>query len=51
MQGRTTFMIAHRLSTLRHCDLRLEIEQGRLSGGFSDALAAAGTTQAQESSR
>jgi ATP-binding cassette, subfamily B, bacterial len=30
MQGRTTFMIAHRLSTLAHCDARLEIEHGRL---------------------
>jgi len=30
MQGRTTFIIAHRLSTLAHCDLRLEIEHGRL---------------------
>jgi ATP-binding cassette subfamily B protein len=31
MQGRTTFMIAHRLSTLDHCDVRLEIQEGRLS--------------------
>jgi ATP-binding cassette subfamily B protein len=30
MQGRTTFMIAHRLSTLEACDTRLAIEQGRL---------------------
>jgi ABC-type multidrug transport system fused ATPase/permease subunit len=30
MDGRTTFMIAHRLSTLETCDLRLEIEAGRL---------------------
>jgi ATP-binding cassette subfamily B protein len=30
MQGRTTVMIAHRLSTLAHCDARLEIEHGRL---------------------
>jgi ATP-binding cassette subfamily B protein len=30
MEGRTTLMIAHRLSTLEHCDLRLEIEAGRL---------------------
>ncbi|MGF2038735.1 MAG: ABC transporter ATP-binding protein [Nostoc sp. CmiVER01] len=28
--GRTTFMIAHRLSTLEICDLRMEIEDGRL---------------------
>jgi len=26
MQGRTTFLIAHRLSTLKHCDVLLEIE-------------------------
>ena len=31
MEGRTTFMIAHRLSTLQHCDVTLEIESGRLS--------------------
>lgn len=30
MKGRTTFMIAHRLSTLDICDVRLELEQGRL---------------------
>jgi ATP-binding cassette subfamily B protein len=31
MQGRTTFTIAHRLSTLEGCDLRLELEAGRLT--------------------
>ena len=30
MLGRTTFMIAHRLSTLDLCDLRLELNEGRL---------------------
>ncbi len=30
MQGRTTFMIAHRLSTLEICDVRVQLEQGRL---------------------
>jgi ATP-binding cassette subfamily B protein len=30
MQGRTTFMIAHRLSTLDTCDRVLELEGGRL---------------------
>jgi ATP-binding cassette subfamily B protein len=30
MQGRTTFMIAHRLNTLRSCNLILVLEQGRL---------------------
>ncbi|VAX26559.1 Efflux ABC transporter, permease/ATP-binding protein ExsA [hydrothermal vent metagenome] len=29
MQGRTTFLIAHRLSTLENCDVLLEIENGR----------------------
>jgi ATP-binding cassette, subfamily B, bacterial len=37
MQNRTTFMIAHRLSTLADCDVRLEIEDGRLIP--SDTLA------------
>jgi ATP-binding cassette subfamily B protein len=31
MQGRTTFIIAHRLNTLESCDLRLELEHGRLT--------------------
>jgi ATP-binding cassette subfamily B protein len=30
MQGRTTFIIAHRLSTLRGCDVRLKLEGGGL---------------------
>jgi ABC-type multidrug transport system fused ATPase/permease subunit len=30
MTGRTTLMIAHRLSTLDMCDARLVIERGRL---------------------
>jgi ATP-binding cassette, subfamily B, bacterial len=30
MQGRTTFMIAHRLSTLDICDVRIQLEHGRL---------------------
>jgi ATP-binding cassette, subfamily B, bacterial len=32
MAGRTTFMIAHRLGTLESCDVRLQLEQGRLTG-------------------
>ncbi|MBA3746403.1 MAG: ABC transporter ATP-binding protein, partial [Solirubrobacterales bacterium] len=30
IEGRTAFMIAHRLSTLDHCDERIEVEHGRL---------------------
>jgi ATP-binding cassette subfamily B protein len=30
MRGRTAIMIAHRISTLRNCDLKLELEAGRL---------------------
>jgi ATP-binding cassette subfamily B protein len=30
MSGRTTFMIAHRLSTLEGCDLRLHLDAGRV---------------------
>jgi ATP-binding cassette subfamily B protein len=31
MHGRTAFLIAHRLSTLANCDMRLEIDNGRVS--------------------
>jgi len=30
MRGRTTFMIAHRLGTLKGCDVLLRLEGGRL---------------------
>jgi ATP-binding cassette subfamily B protein len=30
MKGRTTFIIAHRLSTLKHCDLILTLQGGRV---------------------
>jgi ATP-binding cassette subfamily B protein len=30
MEGRTTLIVAHRLSTLDQCDLRLDLEHGRL---------------------
>jgi ATP-binding cassette, subfamily B, bacterial len=40
MHGRTTFMIAHRLSTLKDCDLLLVIEHGRLVEVRSDVSAA-----------
>jgi ATP-binding cassette subfamily B protein len=32
MQGRTTFVVAHRLATLERCDIRLWLEHGRLVG-------------------
>lgn len=38
MRGRTTFLVAHRASTLAGCDLRLHLEDGRLSLA-SDAVA------------
>jgi ATP-binding cassette subfamily B protein len=31
MEGRTTLMIAHRLSTLDRCDVRLEVDNGRVA--------------------
>ena len=31
MRGRTTFLIAHRLSTLAGCDVRLEVVNGRVT--------------------
>jgi ABC-type transport system involved in cytochrome bd biosynthesis fused ATPase/permease subunit len=31
MRGRTTFIIAHRLTTLKNCDVRLEMSEGRLT--------------------
>jgi ABC-type multidrug transport system fused ATPase/permease subunit len=36
MAGRTTVMIAHRLSTLEGCDARLVIEQGRIVSATGD---------------
>ena len=43
MQGRTTLMIAHRLSTLRNCDLLLKLSAGRVieqSADVAETLAA-----------
>ena len=43
MQGRTTLMIAHRLSTLRNCDLLLKLAAGRVieqSADVAETLAA-----------
>ena len=43
MQGRTTFMIAHRLSTVRHADKILVLDQGKLiEQGRHDELMAVG---------
>jgi ATP-binding cassette subfamily B protein len=39
MQGRTTLMIAHRLSTLENCDQLLRIENGRLVSMTSNPAA------------
>jgi ATP-binding cassette, subfamily B, bacterial len=32
VRGRTIFMIAHRLSTLENCDLRIDLAAGRIAG-------------------
>jgi ATP-binding cassette, subfamily B, bacterial len=36
VRGRTTFVIAHRLSTVRNCDLLLVLKEGRLQAATSD---------------
>lgn len=38
MLGRTSFMIAHRLSTLAACDVRLEVADGRIRYSSRDRL-------------
>jgi ATP-binding cassette subfamily B protein len=45
MRGRTTFMIAHRQSTLANCDAQLEIEYGRVVGFEQQRIPAAGTSK------
>ena len=40
MHGRTSFMIAHRLSTLKNCDLLLVLDNGKLVDVTLDVLAA-----------
>jgi ATP-binding cassette subfamily B protein len=44
MQGRTVFVIAHRPSTLTHCDVLLVIEKGRLSAPRSAGPTTVGST-------
>ncbi len=40
MQGRTTFLISHRLNALKGCDFVLMVEDGRLVAQTSDFFAA-----------
>ena len=42
-RGRTTFLIAHRLNTLRSCDLLLVLEDGRLVTSTADVEEALGS--------
>jgi ATP-binding cassette, subfamily B, bacterial len=42
IRGRTTFMIAHRLSTLANCDVRLQIEGGRVVNFGQQRITGAG---------
>ncbi|HMP81822.1 MAG TPA: ABC transporter ATP-binding protein [Verrucomicrobiota bacterium] len=47
MQGRTTFMIAHRLTTLEVCDMRIQLEQGRVVSVTKSDVKLANARQSQ----
>jgi len=42
MAGRTTFLIAHRHSTLENCDIRLTVDRGRVTAVDSRTASADG---------
>jgi ATP-binding cassette subfamily B protein len=42
MRGRTTFIVAHRLSTLSKCDIRLEVQDGGVLSPRADGAITAG---------
>src|SRR5262249_8650464 len=46
MSGRTTFLIAHRLTTLENCDVRIELDHGRIGALRSVAARGAGAGSA-----
>ena len=45
LEGRTSFVVAHRLSTIRHADVVLVLDHGRLieRGTHAELLSAGGT--------
>jgi ATP-binding cassette subfamily B protein len=50
MAGRTTFMIAHRLTTLDVCDIRLHLTGGRLHAAQPTTIAMSGATDQRKDS-